>query len=91
MATPRVDERRAMTTGSPKNLILPDGRLLAYRQRPGCGRPLVLVHGLMDCSGGWKTFIARTQRPVVAFDLPGMGLSERPGAPAALRLRRGPR
>lgn len=70
-----------MTTGSPKNLILPDGRLLAYRQRPGCGRPLVLVHGLMDCSGGWKTFIARTQRPVVAFDLPGMGLSERPARP----------
>jgi len=70
-----------MTTGSAKNLILPDGRLLAYRQRPGCGRPLVLLHGLMDCSGGWKTFIARTHRPVVAFDLPGMGLSERPTRP----------
>jgi pimeloyl-ACP methyl ester carboxylesterase len=70
-----------MTTGSPKNLILPDGRILAYRQRPGSGRPLVLLHGLMDCSGGWKTFIARTHRPVVAFDLPGMGLSERPARP----------
>jgi pimeloyl-ACP methyl ester carboxylesterase len=70
-----------MTTGSPKNLILPDGRVLAYRQRPGCGRPLVLLHGLMDCSRGWKTFIARTHRPVFAFDLPGMGLSERPTRP----------
>ena len=81
MAMDSVDQCLAMNTGSPKNLILPDGRLLAYRQRPGCGRPLVLVHGLMDCSGGWKSFIARTDRPVVAFDLPGMGLSERPTRP----------
>jgi pimeloyl-ACP methyl ester carboxylesterase len=69
-----------MTTYS-KNLILPDGRRLAYRERPGSGRPLVLVHGLLDCSAGWKTFIARTHRPVVAFDLPGMGGSERPTRP----------
>jgi pimeloyl-ACP methyl ester carboxylesterase len=39
------------------------------------------VHGLFDCSAGWKTFIARTHRPVVAFDLPGMGNSERPTRP----------
>jgi pimeloyl-ACP methyl ester carboxylesterase len=70
-----------MTTARSKNLILPDGRVLAYRQRPGRGSPLVLVHGLFDCSAGWKTFVARTHRPVVAFDLPGMGNSERPTRP----------
>jgi pimeloyl-ACP methyl ester carboxylesterase len=70
-----------MNSGRSKNLILPDGRVLAYRQRSGRGRPLVLVHGLFDCSAGWKTFIARTHRPVVAFDLPGMGGSERPTRP----------
>jgi pimeloyl-ACP methyl ester carboxylesterase len=70
-----------MNTGRSKNLILPDGRVLAYRERPGRGRPLVLVHGLFDCSAGWKTFIAQTHRPVVAFDLPGMGGSERPTRP----------
>jgi pimeloyl-ACP methyl ester carboxylesterase len=70
-----------MTAGRSKNLILPDGRVLAYRQRPGRGSPLVLVHGLFDCSVGWRTFVARTHRPVVAFDLPGMGKSERPARP----------
>jgi pimeloyl-ACP methyl ester carboxylesterase len=80
-ATPAADQTSVMNTGRSKNLILPDGRVLAYRERAGHGRPLVLVHGLFDCSAGWKTFIARTQRPVVAFDLPGMGDSERPTRP----------
>lgn len=70
-----------MNSGRSKNLTLPDGRVLAYRQRPGRGSPLVLVHGLFDCSAGWKTFVARTSRPIVAFDLPGMGNSERPARP----------
>lgn len=70
-----------MTSGRSKNLTLADGRVLAYRQRPGRGSPLVLVHGLFDCSAGWKTFVARTHRPVLAFDLPGMGNSERPTRP----------
>jgi pimeloyl-ACP methyl ester carboxylesterase len=76
----RVDHYSTMSTLS-KTLLLPDGRKLAYRQRRGRGNPIVLVHGLLDCSAGWKTFIARTQRPVVAFDLPGMGGSERPTRP----------
>jgi pimeloyl-ACP methyl ester carboxylesterase len=78
MAAPHGADQLAMNAGTHKNLILPDGRRLAYRHRPGCGQPLVLVHGLMDCSAGWSTFIGATRRPVVAFDLPGMGLSERP-------------
>jgi pimeloyl-ACP methyl ester carboxylesterase len=64
-----------------KNLELPDGRMLAYRERPGRGRPLVLVHGLMDCSAGWETLAKATHRPVVAFDLPGMGKSDCPTSP----------
>jgi pimeloyl-ACP methyl ester carboxylesterase len=64
-----------------KTLELPDGRLLAYRERPGRGRPLVLVHGLMDCSAGWETLARATHRPVVAFDLPGMGDSDCPTSP----------
>jgi pyruvate dehydrogenase E2 component (dihydrolipoamide acetyltransferase) len=39
------------------------------------------VHGLFDCSAGWATFAAATHRPVVAFDLPGMGESECPTRP----------
>jgi pimeloyl-ACP methyl ester carboxylesterase len=70
-----------MPTARPKTLVLPDGRVLAYRERPGRGRPLVLLHGLFDCSAGWETFAARTHRPIVAFDLPGMGDSECPTRP----------
>jgi pimeloyl-ACP methyl ester carboxylesterase len=70
-----------MSITSTKMLELPDGRLLAYRERPGRGRPLVLVHGLMDCSAGWETLARATHRPVVAFDLPGMGDSDPPTNP----------
>lgn len=62
-------------------LELPDGRVLAYRSRCGRGRPLVLVHGLMDCSAGWEKLALATHRPVVAFDLPGLGASDAPTAP----------
>jgi pimeloyl-ACP methyl ester carboxylesterase len=64
-----------------QTLELPDGRVLAYRQQAGRGRPLVLVHGLMDCSAGWETLARATHRPVVAFDLPGMGDSDCPTSP----------
>jgi pimeloyl-ACP methyl ester carboxylesterase len=64
-----------------KTLELQDGRILAYRESPGRGRPLVLLHGLMDCSAGWETLAKATHRPVVAFDLPGMGESDVPTSP----------
>jgi pyruvate dehydrogenase E2 component (dihydrolipoamide acetyltransferase) len=67
-----------MGTSRTKTLELPDGRVLAYRKRAGRGRPFVLVHGLMDCSAGWETLALATHRPVVAFDLPGMGGSDCP-------------
>jgi pimeloyl-ACP methyl ester carboxylesterase len=64
-----------------QTLELPDGRVLAYREKAGRGRPLVLLHGLMDCSAGWETLARATHRPVVAFDLPGMGDSDCPTSP----------
>jgi len=57
---------------------LADGRLLATRRWPGRGSPLVALHGLFDCSLGWKHVAAATRRPVVAFDLPGFGRSTLP-------------
>jgi pimeloyl-ACP methyl ester carboxylesterase len=57
---------------------LADGRLLASRRWPGTGMPLVALHGLFDCSLGWKHVAASTRRPCVAFDLPGFGRSGMP-------------
>jgi pimeloyl-ACP methyl ester carboxylesterase len=66
---------------------LSDGRLLASRQWPGTGTgtgvPLVVLHGLFDCSLGWRHVAAATDRPCLAFDLPGLGRS---GMPAKNRL-----
>ena len=62
---------------------LADGRLLASRRWPGTGVPLVALHGLFDCSLGWKKVAAATTRPCVAFDLPGFGRS---GMPAENRF-----
>ena len=64
---------------------LADGRLLASRRWPGTGVPLVTLHGLFDCSLGWKHVAAATRRPCVAFDLPGFGRS---GMPAENRFAR---
>jgi len=57
---------------------LPGGRLLASRRWSGTGAPVVALHGLFDCSLGWKHFAATTRRPCVAFDLPGFGSSAMP-------------
>ena len=57
---------------------LPGGRLLASRRWPGIGAPIVAMHGLFDCSLGWKHFAAATSRPCIAFDLPGFGRSAPP-------------
>ena len=59
-------------------LELSDGRLLASRRWAGRGVPLVTLHGLFDCSLGWKHVAAATVRPCVAFDLPGFGASAVP-------------
>lgn len=69
--------------GRPGVVELADGRLLASRRWPGTGVPLVALHGLFDCSLGWKHVAAATRRPCVAFDLPGFGRS---GMPAENRF-----
>jgi len=76
-----VDKRRLLRhdpDGATEVVELPDGRVLATRRWSGTGAPVVALHGLFDCSLGWKHFAATTSRPCVAFDLPGFGSSAMP-------------
>ncbi len=60
---------------------LSGGRRLRVRQWGGTGRPLVLLHGLLDDSEGWRQVAADTHRPCIAIDLPGFGGSDLPTRP----------
>ena len=64
-----------------RDLELPDGRRLRVRSWPGAGRPLVLLHGLLDDSEGWVQLASSTHRPCIAVDLPGFGGSDRTTRP----------
>jgi len=64
-----------------RDLVLPDGRAVRARCWPGHGRPLVLVHGLLDDSEGWARLARDTHRPCHAIDLPGFGGSDLPARP----------
>jgi pyruvate dehydrogenase E2 component (dihydrolipoamide acetyltransferase) len=57
------------------------GRGLRVRHWEGSGRPLVLLHGLLDDSEGWARLAADTHRPCIAIDLPGFGGSALPRMP----------
>ncbi|WP_445148631.1 alpha/beta fold hydrolase [Baekduia sp. Peel2402] len=57
---------------------LADGRHLRVRRTPGRGRPVVLLHGLLDDATGWAGVMARATSPCVAVDLPGFGGSSAP-------------
>src|SRR4051812_40575507 len=57
------------------------GRSLRVRHWDGSGRPLVLLHGLLDDSEGWAELAAGTHRPCLAIDLPGFGGSDLPRMP----------
>ena len=57
------------------------GRSLQVRRWDGTGRPLVLLHGLLDDSEGWAQLAADTHRPCIAIDLPGFGASDLPRLP----------
>jgi len=81
--TQRQQSRRGDPDGQPGVVELSDGRLLASRHWPGTGVPLVVLHGLFDCSLGWRHVAAATDRPCLAYDLPGLGRS---GMPAKNRL-----
>jgi pyruvate dehydrogenase E2 component (dihydrolipoamide acetyltransferase) len=64
-----------------RDVRLAEGRRLRVRSWPGEGRPLVLLHGLLDDSEGWTGLAMDTQRPCIAIDLPGFGGSELPLRP----------
>ena len=64
-----------------RDVLLPGGRRLRARTREGRGRPLVLLHGLLDDSEGWNELARDTTRPCVAIDLPGFGGSDVPARP----------
>jgi pyruvate dehydrogenase E2 component (dihydrolipoamide acetyltransferase) len=64
-----------------RDVLLPGGRRLRARARDGRGRPLVLLHGLLDDSEGWSELARDSTRPCVAIDLPGFGGSDVPGRP----------
>jgi pimeloyl-ACP methyl ester carboxylesterase len=63
-----------------ETLVLADNRQITTRWWPGHGRPLVMLHGLLDSSAGWKAVAASTHRPCLAIDLPGFGGSDPPAA-----------
>lgn len=64
-----------------REVLLPAGRRLRVREWPGEGRPLVLLHGLLDDSEGWAQLAHDTRRPCLAIDLPGFGGSSCPTRP----------
>lgn len=66
---------------SVSDVELDAGRKLRVRSWPGRGRPLVLLHGLLDDSEGWARLAADTHRPCIAIDLPGFGGSSVPTRP----------
>jgi pimeloyl-ACP methyl ester carboxylesterase len=51
------------------------GRVVLVRRTPGHGMPVVLLHGLLDCSQGWDDIQRALQGPTIAVDLPGFGSS----------------
>jgi pimeloyl-ACP methyl ester carboxylesterase len=61
-----------------RDVRLAQGRRLRVRRWPGEGRPLVLLHGLLDDSEGWTGLAMDTKRPCFAMDLPGFGGSDLP-------------
>ena len=64
-----------------RDVELGAGRRLRVRSWSGHGRPLVLLHGLLDDSEGWARLAADTHRPCLAIDLPGFGGSSVPTRP----------
>jgi pimeloyl-ACP methyl ester carboxylesterase len=68
-------------TSQLQDLRISAERKLRVRTWPGSGRPLVLLHGLLDDSEGWVQLAQDTRRPCIAIDLPGFGDSDLPLRP----------
>ena len=79
--TGHADEMGTMRAPDVRDVRLAEGRRLRVRSWPGEGRPLVLLHGLLDDSEGWTGLAIDTHRPCIAIDLPGFGGSDLPRWP----------
>jgi pimeloyl-ACP methyl ester carboxylesterase len=75
-------------TAQPRPAPKPSGALNRLWLRQGEGRPLVLVHGFGGELNTWRPLVAsfRTNRPVLAVDLPGHGASPALPAPSLTGL-----
>jgi pimeloyl-ACP methyl ester carboxylesterase len=74
---PHAESQQRAQMTAVQTLRLADGRRLCVRSWPGSGKePLVLLHGLLDSSEGWKSLCERVSG--IAFDLPGFGYSDPP-------------
>ena len=58
--------------------VMVDGVSTFLRRKNGEGAPAVFVHGNPSHSEDWQPFLERMPGPVLAFDLPGWGRSDRP-------------
>lgn len=72
---------RPLRAATVQDLVISGERILRARIWPGRGRPLVLLHGLLDDSEGWAELARDTRRPCIAIDLPGFGGSDLPLRP----------
>lgn len=70
-----------MRSPAVSRVAIGSGRGLRVRRWEGEGRPLVLLHGLLDDSEGWMRLATDTPRPCIAIDLPGFGGSDLPRMP----------
>jgi pimeloyl-ACP methyl ester carboxylesterase len=74
-------EHEHQRTATSHAVRLADGRVLHVREWPGRGRPLVLLHGLLDSGAGWDDLARASAHRCLAFDLPGFGGSDPPTRP----------
>lgn len=74
-------EKHQMKGAVVSEVAIGGGRKLRVRHWEGSGRPLVLLHGLLDDAMGWDRVARDTHRPCVAIDLPGFGGSDLPQLP----------
>ncbi|MFM9136525.1 MAG: alpha/beta fold hydrolase, partial [bacterium] len=68
------------TTSSSRERVNLHGREVAYRDLPGVGSPIVLIHGIGSSADTWEDIPDRLclmGHRVVAFDLPGHGESSK--------------
>ncbi len=67
-----------MTAPIEERFIEVDGIRTFVRERRGDGIPTIWIHGNPTNSRDWLPFLAATEGPAIALDLPGFGRSARP-------------